>query len=207
MNTYPHHIDWRVISKLALFQIIVIMVSNYLVSIPATFWDIKITYAAFTFPLVILMTDLTVRMIGQKHARRVIAVCYPFAVIGSIGILFATGAPESVALRIGLASSSAYLVGSLIDVAIFQKIRERWTAWWIAPLLSTLVSNTLDGYTFFSIAFVGSDDPYMATHWFEIATTEITTKIAISTVIFLPIYGVVLAALSKWFAKRQLSVA
>ena len=203
MINYLKNLDLALVAKLALLQVAVIMLSNYLVSIPAEAFGIKITYAAFTFPIVILATDLTVRLLGKGIARSVIAVSYPFAILGSIAILLLSGAPESVALRIGTASATAYLVGSLIDVFVFQKIRDRWTAWWPAPLFSTIVANIIDSYTFFAVAFYNSADPYMAAHWFEIATTENLTKIAIGIIVFLPIYGVLLNLISKFFKKDQ----
>ena len=203
MKNFLKELDTGLVAKLAILQVSIIMLSNYLVSIPAEFFSIKITYAAFTFPIVILATDLTVRLLGKGIARATIALSYPFAILGSISILMLTGAPESVALRIGTASATAYLVGSLIDVFIFQKIRENYSAWWPAPLFSTIVANIIDSYTFFAVAFLNSEDPYMAEHWFEIATTENLTKIAIGIIVFLPAYGVLLKYISKFVEGKK----
>jgi len=83
-----------------------------------------LTWAAFTFPLVVIATDLTVRLLGKNIARKTIAFAYPFAIIGSIAVVLAEGAPESVAMRIGFASATAYGIGTLLDVYVFQYIRE-----------------------------------------------------------------------------------
>ena len=86
--------------KLALLHVVVITISNALVAIPVEIAGYKLTWAAFTFPLVILATDLTVRMLGKNIARATIAAAYPIAIITSIAVVLAEGAPESVAMRI-----------------------------------------------------------------------------------------------------------
>lgn len=58
-------IDRSMLLKLVALHVIVIVVSNALVSIPVEIFGIKLTWAAFTFPLVVLATDLTVRMLGK----------------------------------------------------------------------------------------------------------------------------------------------
>jgi len=82
--------------KLALLQVIVITVSNALVSIPVEILGFKLTWAAFTFPLVILATDLTVRMLGKNIARATIAAAYPIAIITSIAVVLAEGEDSPV---------------------------------------------------------------------------------------------------------------
>jgi len=187
------NVDKKMMLKLAFLHVVVITISNALVNIPVEILGVKLTWAAFTFPLVILATDLTVRLLGKGIARATIAAAYPLAIIGSIAVVLAEGAPESVALRIGFASATAYAVGTVLDVYVFQYIREKYTeAWWAAPALSTIVANVIDSYTFFAVAFNNSADPYMAEHWFEIAGSQTVLKIAVGLVVFLPAYGVLL---------------
>lgn len=179
--------------KLVALHVVVITVSNALVSIPVEIWGVKLTWAAFTFPLVVLATDLTVRLLGKGIARSTIAAAYPLAIIGSIAVVMLEGAPQSVALRIGFASATAYLVGTLLDVYVFQYLRENWSKqWWLAPAVSTIAANIIDSYTFFFVAFNNSADEYMAANWIEIAGSQTVLKIAVGLVIFLPAYGVLL---------------
>jgi len=185
-------IDKMMMLKLALLHVIVITISNALVNIPVEILGQKLTWAAFTFPLVILATDLTVRLLGKGIARATIAAAYPLAIIGSIAVVLAEGAPESVALRIGFASATAYAVGTFLDVYVFQTIRERYTTWWLAPALSTIVANIIDSYTFFAVAFNNSADEYMAANWMEIAGSQTVLKIAVGLIVFLPAYGILL---------------
>lgn len=189
-------IDKKMMIKLALLHVAVIVVSNALVSIPVELFGVKLTWAAFTFPIVVLATDLTVRMLGKNIARATIAAAYPLAIIGSIAVVLLEGAPQSVALRIGFASATAYAVGTMLDVYVFQYLRERYRAWWLAPALSTIVANVIDSYTFFFVAFNNSADEYMAANWMEIAGSQTVLKIAVGLIIFLPAYGLLLKALS-----------
>jgi uncharacterized integral membrane protein (TIGR00697 family) len=190
------NIDKSMMIKLALLHVIVVVVSNALVSIPVEFFGVKLTWAAFTFPIVVLATDLTVRMLGKNIARATIAAAYPLAIIGSIAVVLLEGAPQSVALRIGFASATAYAVGTMLDVYVFQYLREKYRAWWLAPALSTVVANVIDSYTFFFVAFNNSADEYMAANWMEIAGSQTVLKIAVGLIIFLPAYGLLLKALS-----------
>jgi uncharacterized integral membrane protein (TIGR00697 family) len=191
-------VDRLMTAKLVLLHIIVIVISNALVSIPVEIMGVKLTWAAFVYPLVILATDLTVRLIGKGIARATIAVAYPFAIIGSILVVLAEGAPSSVALRIGFGSATAYLIGCLLDVYVFQYVRERFTQqWWAAPALSMVVANFIDSYVFFSIAFSGSADEYMSAHWPEIALSQSLLKIVVGFIVFLPAYGFLLNFMKK----------
>ena len=189
-------IDKSMMLKLALLHVIVITVSNALVAIPVEILGVKLTWAAFTFPIVVLATDLTVRMLGKNIARATIAAAYPLAILGSIAVVALEGAPMSVALRIGFASATAYAVGTMLDVYVFQYLREKYTAWWLAPAVSTIAANIIDSYTFFAVAFHNSADEYMAANWMEIAGSQTVLKIVVGLVLFLPAYGLLLKAIS-----------
>ena len=192
------NVDKSMLWKLVALHVIVITVSNGLVNIPVEIFGVKLTWAAFTFPLVVIATDLTVRLLGKQIARSTIAVAYPFAIIGSIAVVLLEGAPTSVALRIGFASATAYAIGTMLDVYVFQHIREKWSNnWWLAPAVSTVAANIIDTYTFFFTAFSGSANEYMAANWMEIAGSQTILKIFVGLIIFLPAYGVLLNHLQK----------
>ena len=184
---------------LVILHISIITISNVLVSIPIEVYGFKITWAAFSFPLVVVATDLTIRLIGKAMAQKTITFSFPFAIISSVLILYLESNPVSVALRIGIASGLAYAIGVLIDIHAFQFIRQKYSSWWIAPSLSTIVSNVIDSYTFFFTAFYNSDDSYMAQNWLEIAGTQTVLKILIGLIFFLPTYGILL----NYFSKRM----
>ena len=193
------NVDKSMLWKLVALHVIVITVSNGLVNIPVEIFGFKLTWAAFTFPLVVIATDLTVRLLGKTIARSTIAIAYPLAIIGSILVVLAEGAPQSVALRIGFASATAYAIGTLLDVYVFQWLRENYSAWWLAPAVSTVAANIIDTYAFFFTAFSGGANEYMAANWMEIANSQIVLKIAVGLVVFLPAYGLLLRHLSGKF--------
>ena len=179
-------------SYLIIVHICIIVVSNILVSIPVNFYGFKITWAAFCFPLVIVTTDLTTRLLGKSFAQNIIGYSFPFAILSSVILIYLNDNPFSVALRIGIASGIAYAIGVLIDINAFQFIREKFSSWWIAPALSTIVSNIIDSYSFFFTAFYNSEDAYMAENWFEICGTQTVIKILIGFIFFMTIYGKIL---------------
>ena len=191
----------KLIFFLVAIHIGIITLSNFLVSIPFILYGYKITLAAFSFPFVVLATDLTVRLLGNKIAQKTISYSYPLAIISSIIIVYTEGNLLSVAMRIGIASASAYALSVLIDIYAFQFIRKRYSSWWLAPSLSTVISNIIDSYVFFSVAFLKSEDEYMAINWIEIAGTQAVLKIIIGLIFFLPTYGILLNFLSKRLTK------
>ena len=191
----------KLIFFLVAIHIGIITLSNFLVSIPFILYGYKITWAAFSFPFVVLSTDLAVRLLGNKIAQKTISYSYPLAIISSIMIVYIEGNLISVAVRIGIASATAYALSVLIDIHAFQFIRKRYSTWWLAPSLSTVISNVIDSYVFFSVAFLKSEDEYMAINWIEIAGTQAVLKIIIGLIFFLPTYGILLNFLSKRLTK------
>tara|TARA_Y100001970_G_scaffold214419_1_gene262214 strand:+ start:268 stop:882 length:615 start_codon:yes stop_codon:yes gene_type:complete len=202
LNKYMfENINKQTLIYLVLFQIIVITVSNFLVSIPIEFLNLKLTWSAFSFPLVVLAIDLTIRILGKSIARATIALSYPFAIISSIGVLLIEGSSVNEALRIGFASASAYGISTLLDVYIFQVIREKYKYWWLAPSVSTVFANVIDTFVFFYAAFYNSTDEYMKENWTEIAVNQSFIKIVIGLLFFLPFYGILLNYLMKKIKK------
>ncbi|MDO4435445.1 MAG: 7-cyano-7-deazaguanine/7-aminomethyl-7-deazaguanine transporter [Cardiobacteriaceae bacterium] len=187
---------------LSFWHIVIIAASNYLVQIPFEFFGLKTTWGAFSFPFIFLTTDLTVRIFGASLARSIIlwAMLPAFAISYAISILFYEGqftsfaelsALNTMVARICFASFLAYVVGQLLDVHVFNRLRQR-KQWWVAPFASTMLGNIVDTLIFFSVAFYKSSDEYMATHWLDFAWVDYGWKLAISTLLFLPAYGLLL---------------
>lgn len=177
--------------KLALMHVFIIGLANYVVQFGGTIpiVDLKFTWGMFVFPLVVVATDLTVRLTNKYLARAVVGAAFVPAIIIS-GFI--------ADWRIGFASAFAYLIGQLFDITIFQRIRERMTdMWWVAPALSTVVANIVDTYLFFWAAFAGGTNEFMAANWLEIATVDVFFKIGTSLIVFLPVYGILLSYLRK----------
>ncbi len=196
----------RLVLLMTLFHISIIATSNYLVQIPFQMFGLHTTWGAFTFPFVFLATDLTVRLFGREPARQIIFRAMLPALIISylISVMFANGTFQSDGLssfnafvgRIALASFTAYLVGQLLDITIFNNLRNL-RMWWVAPTASTIAGNLIDTISFFAVAFYQSSDTFMAANWMEIAVVDYGWKLAISITFFLPAYGLLLSTLQK----------
>lgn len=187
---------------LAAFHILIIASSNFLVQFPITVLGFKATWGAFTFPFIFLATDLTVRLLGAHWGRRVIMYAMIPALIVSyvITVGFRNGNWLGISnlftwdlfvARIALASFSAYVVGQIIDVYVFNRLRQH-KQWWHAPVASAIFGNLVDTFTFFYIAFYKTSDVYLAENLVEIATVDYIFKMAINAIFFLPLYKVIL---------------
>ena len=190
-------VDRALAYKLMLAHIIIIAISNYIVQFKIDIAGNPLSVAAFTFPLVVVLTDLTVRLLGKQTGRAVIGLAFIPAILVSMAVVKMGGAPDSVAFRIGLGSGMAYFVSNLLDVYVFQYFREKYQSWWIAPTLSSIVSTFIDTYTFFFTAFYKGANEFMAANWFTVATNQSITKILVSLLVILPAYGVLLNYLQK----------
>ena len=127
----------------------VVTASNILVQYPL---GLYLTWGALTYPFAFLVTDLTNRLQGPEAARRVVLVGFAVGVVCSlIGTQIMGEFGPLVTLRIALGSGIAFLCAQLLDVAVFNRLRQG--SWWRAPLVSTLLSSSLDTALFFSVAF------------------------------------------------------
>ncbi|MBB4103873.1 queuosine precursor transporter [Allorhizobium borbori] len=187
---------------------LIVVASNFLVQFPlnATVVGINLadllTWGAFTYPVAFLVTDLTNRQFGPSAARRVVFAGF---VVG-VGISFFTSVP-----RIAIASGTAYLVGQLLDIAVFNRLRR--LAWWRAPLAGSLIGSVLDTAIFFSLAFaaafvfIGPNDDFAlgaapilgvlsteAPRWISWAIGDFSVKMLVGLVMLLP-YGALMSVL------------
>lgn len=203
-------VDKTLVRNLVILHTLVIAVSNYLVTIrfnlfPGAdlplFGEFPLAAAAFTFPIVVVATDLTVRLVGKEAGRAVVAMAIIPAIVASVLVLLALG--DEHAYRVGAASGTAYAVGTMLDVYVFQHIREKYTeAWWAAPAISTIAANIIDTYTFFYTAFAGSVDAdgkltWIGENWHIVAQNNTLTKIVVGLIVFLPAYGILLKYLQS----------
>ena len=128
---------------------VVVTASNILVQHPLGAY---LTWGALTYPFAFLVTDLTNRLAGPAAARRVVLVGFAVGVVCSfIGTQIMGEFGPLVTLRIAIGSGVAFLCAQLLDIAVFNRLRQG--TWWRAPLVSTLASSSLDTALFFTIAF------------------------------------------------------
>ncbi len=146
---------------------VVVAASNFLVQFPINDW---ITWGALTYPVAFLITDLTNRRLGMRAARRVVYVGFGLAV--TLSIYLATP-------RIAIASGSAFLIAQLLDVQVFDRLRER--EWWQAPLVSSVLGSVIDTALFFTLAFAGTGLPWMT--W---AVGDLGVKLGVALCMLIP---------------------
>tara|TARA_R100001143_G_scaffold63572_1_gene72093 strand:+ start:6885 stop:7556 length:672 start_codon:yes stop_codon:yes gene_type:complete len=174
---------------------VIILASNILVQFPvqAMIGSFNVadwvTYGAVTYPIAFLVTDTTNRVLGAAAARRVVLVGFCFGVL--LSLILAD-------MRIALASGSAFLVAQMLDVFVFDKLRQG--TWWKAPFLSTLVGSALDTALFFSIAFMGTGLP-----WQTWALGDFVIKVAMATLL-LPVFRALMTLLPAPTEKRSVAL-
>ena len=202
------------LALLVAFHIIIVIASNYLVQLPIDLFGFHSTWGAFSFPFIFLATDLTVRLIGKAEARKVITRAMVPALLASyvVSVLFhegsfngwaALGEFNTFVFRIAFASFAAYVLGQLLDVQVFDRMRRNYVQWWIAPAAASIFGQALDTVAFFSIAFWRSTDPFMAANWGEIALVDYVIKLLVSLLFFVPIYGVALNSIVRAMRRRE----
>ncbi len=114
-----------------------------------------LTWGALTYPLAFLVNDVMNRVYGPAAARRVVWAGFATGVACSlVGTQIVGEYGPLVTLRIAMGSGLAFLTAQMLDVVIFDRLRDR--RWWKAPLASTLVGSTVDTALFFSIAFAAA---------------------------------------------------
>ena len=122
----------------------IVVASNILVQFLFGQW---LTWGAFTYPLAFLVTDIMNRVYGAQAARRVVFAGF------FVGVACSLFGPL-VTLRIALGSGIAFLTAQLLDVAIFDRMRQ--AKWWQAPVISSVIGSSVDTALFFTIAFSGT---------------------------------------------------
>jgi uncharacterized integral membrane protein (TIGR00697 family) len=144
-------------------MVVVVAASNILVLFPlqAQLGSVNLadllTWGAFTFPFAFLVTDLTNRFDGALNARLVVLVGFLVGLLFSFYLSYhplpwnPEGTPATTQ-RIALASAAAFLVGQLLDIAVFSRLRAS-RSWFLPPLAGSLFGSVLDTTIFFTIAF------------------------------------------------------
>lgn len=202
LNRVLNGVDRGLAYKLMIAHIIIIAISNFIVQFKFDVFGHPLAAAAFTFPLVVVLTDLTVRLLGKETGRAVITLAFIPAILVSMLVVKLGGAPDSVAFRIGLGSGVAYFISNLLDVYVFQYFREKYSTWWIAPTLSSIASTFIDTYVFFFTAFAGGANEFMAKNWHIVATNNSISKVIVSLLVILPAYGILLSHLQTKMQKQ-----
>ncbi|MDR3504378.1 MAG: 7-cyano-7-deazaguanine/7-aminomethyl-7-deazaguanine transporter [Legionella sp.] len=203
------------IKVLCACHIFLLTISNVLVQYPFDLLGFHTTWGAFTYPAIFILTDLTIRLSSAKYARKIIFLSMFPGLLISYGVASYIEAANKMSwqdifiihpmpLRIAFACFFAYLVGQLIDITIFQRVRKN-TSWWFAPVVSSTAGNLIDTMLFFAIAFYHCNNAFLSQHWTEIAIVDIFFKSVISLIACIPIYGIVLNMVNVKYSKQVMA--
>tara|TARA_B110000467_G_C17983637_1_gene296597 strand:+ start:75 stop:611 length:537 start_codon:yes stop_codon:yes gene_type:complete len=159
---------------------VVIIISNYLVQFPVNKFNLQeiLTYGAFSYPITFLITDLANRRFGKEKARKL--VFFGFTVGVLLTLFISTNFQEIISVRIAVGSGTAFLVAQLVDVEIFQRLRNNNT-WFIAPMISSIFGSIIDTFLFFSISFLGTGVP-----WVTLAFGDLFVKLLMVLLMLIP---------------------
>ena len=158
---------------------LIVVASNYLVQFPIQYFGLSeiLTYAAFSYPITFLITDLANRAYGKIVARKIVYVGFFIGVL--LTLLISTNFSDIISIRIAIGSGTAFFIAQNLDIKIFDMLRKK--TWYIAPLTSSVFGSIVDTFLFFSIAFYATDIP-----WISLALGDLTVKLVIALLMLIP---------------------
>ena len=158
---------------------LIVLASNFLVQFPVKYYGLQdiLTYGAFSYPVAFLITDLANRSYGKTAAKKIVYIGFSIGL--SFTLLFSTNFADLISIRIAIGSGTAFIVAQLLDVQIFDKLRNK--RWFIAPLGSSVIGSTIDTFLFFSIAFYATGIP-----WISLSFGDLAVKLTVALLMLLP---------------------
>ena len=158
---------------------VIVLTSNYLVQFPINYYGLEeiLTYGAFSYPVAFLITDLANRSYGKFVARKIVYVGFIIGIVFTL--FFSTNFADLISVRIAIGSGTAFMVAQLLDVQIFDYLRQK--KWFVAPLTSSLIGSTVDTFLFFSISFYATGIP-----WVTLSLGDLAVKIFVALAMLIP---------------------
>lgn len=169
----------KVFLTLSILMGLVVLSSNFLVQFPINYFGLDeiLTYGAFSYPIAFLITDLANRTYGKIAARKI--VYFGFTIGIGFTLFFSTNFSDLISIRIAIGSGTAFIVAQLLDVQVFDKLRNH--KWFVAPLTSSLIGSTIDTFLFFSISFYATGIP-----WITLSLGDLAVKILVALAMLIP---------------------
>ena len=184
---------------LAFLMALVVILSNYLVQFPVNYFGFKdlLTYGAFSYPVAFLITDLSNRKYGKNTAKKIVYLGFALGLF--LTFYFSTNYSDLISIRIAIGSGIAFLTAQLIDVNIFDKLRNK--IWFAAPLVSSLIGSTIDTFLFFSISFYGT-----GINWVTLSFGDLFVKIFVALAMLIPFRLLLSHIQENSIAEKKISV-
>lgn len=146
-----------------------LIISNILAFKTFTIWGFVLPTAVILFPIVYITNDILAEIFGFKKTRTVIITGFMMNVIAVLGYNIAIQLPApsyfsgqeafqtvlSNSLRVLIASMTSYMVGSLVNAKVMEKMKNGKSLF-NRCVLSTFIGEGLDALIFITIAFIGT---------------------------------------------------
>jgi uncharacterized integral membrane protein (TIGR00697 family) len=190
--------------------------------------SLSFTAGVLLWPIVFVMTDVVNEYFGRRGVRFISLVtaaliCYAFlfayVAIGLVpagwwvGVNADRGVPDMQAAFANVfgqglwtigGSLTAFLVGQLIDVGIFHRIRaatgERWI--WLRATGSTAVSQLVDSFVVLYVAFVLGPQQWPVPLFLAVGTVNYAYKLA-AAVALIPLIYLMRRAIERYLGAEQ----
>tara|TARA_B100001093_G_scaffold184567_1_gene177214 strand:+ start:7002 stop:7589 length:588 start_codon:yes stop_codon:yes gene_type:complete len=165
---------------LSFLMAFIVITSNYLVQFPINYYNLQelLTYGAFTYPITFLVTDMSNKAYGKELAKKIVYLGFIVGVL--ITLFLSTNFEDLISIRIAFGSGIAFLFAQILDVQIFDKLRNS-KKWFIAPLTSSIIGSAIDTMLFFTISFYNTEVP-----WVSLAFGDFLIKILIAIIMLIP---------------------
>ena len=189
----------RFLFILAFLMALVVACSNYLVQFPVNYFGLQnlLTYGAFSYPVAFLITDLSNRSYGKDTAKKIVYLGFGLGIF--LTFYFSTNYTDLISIRIAIGSGVAFLTAQLIDVNIFDRLRDK--IWFAAPLTSSLIGSTVDTFLFFSISFYGT-----GINWITLSFGDLLVKIFVALIMLIPFRLLISYIKENAQTKKKISV-
>ncbi|HEY8539557.1 MAG TPA: queuosine precursor transporter [Steroidobacteraceae bacterium] len=176
--------------------------------------SLQFTSGVLLWPLVFLMTDIINEYFGTRGVRfiswlTVVLIAYAFIAAYAaielvpadfwVGVNSERGVPDMQAAFASIfgqgmwtivGSITAFLIGQLIDVAVFQRIRkmtgEKWI--WLRATGSTAISQLIDSFVVLYIAFVLGPQHWPTNLFLAVGTVNYAYKLLMALLLIPLIY-------------------
>ena len=190
--------------------------------------SLSFTAGTLVWPLVFVLTDLANEFYGQRGVRfiswlAVTLILFAFAFASAaialapadwwVGAAATQGVPDQQAAFAAIfgqglwtiaGSTVAFLIGQLIDIAVFVRIR-RWTGErlvWLRATGSTAVSQLIDSFVVLWIAFVLGPQQWPTSLWLAVGTVNYGYKM-LAAIALIPLIYLSRRAFTAWLGRER----
>lgn len=198
--------DYKIDKKINIYMMLVplycvaLIVSNVISNRTFEIGNFMLPSAVIIFPVVYIINDVLTECYGFKMAARAIWTAFGLNLMAVIFFNIAINLPTTIdyssynivlgsTFKALIASVLAYLIGSLVNAKIMDKLKNHKSLM-LRCVLSTLFGETIDAMIFISIVFIGVMD-------IKTVCTMIITQAVFKTLYEIIVYPVTKAVINR----------